>query len=342
MKTRLAVMATVAMIVSAFGGDTWLFVKPLNYYYDEAKLFVITDLLKQEVSVQGAVDVKMVERPQNGPDLENDAAARKEALSLTKTNVGFSGKISQMENTVFIYFFKWNSSGEIVFNERISVPVGEDAEALVIRLAKCLVTNEKFNKTGTAGTITMKDGKQSRRKSGSIMLIGRTGILYPYKNSFRVLNETGSIYNSMTGTYEPTYTYSEGNTFSMEFGIGYDINYMILEGMMGFDGTRDLCFTIGGEYLLLQGDFCPYIGGEVGVAIVNKATTDLYDYSGGTGIDENELEKDSDGFYGGLRVGVLLFRNHTVKFMPEIRAINVFNDDWDKGLRATIGMILSF
>jgi hypothetical protein len=59
-------------------------------------------------------------------------------------------------------------------------------------------------------------------------------------------------------------------------------------------------------------------------------------------VPENELEKDSDGFYGGLRVGVLLFRNHTVKFMPEIRAINVFNDDWDKGLRATIGMILSF
>jgi hypothetical protein len=341
MKTHLVMLATVAMIFSAFGGDTWLFVKPLNYYYDEAKLFVMTDLLKQEVQVQGAVDVKMVERPQNGPDLENEAAARKEALSLTKTNVGFSGKISQMENTVFIYIFKWNSSGEIVYNERISVPVGEDAEALITRLAKCLVTNEKFNKTATAGTITMKDSKKSRRQNGSIMLIGRTGILYPYSNSFRVVKETGSVYNSTTMTYDPVYSYTEGNTFSMEFGIGYDVNYMILEGMIGFDGTRDLSFTIGGEYLLLEGDIAPYVGGEVGVAIVNKASVGMYDYSG-TGLDEEDLEKDSDGFYGGLRVGVLLFRNHTVKFMPEIRAINVFNDDWDKGIRATIGMMLSF
>jgi hypothetical protein len=340
MKTRLVILATVVMIFSAFGGDTWLFVKPLNYYYDEAKLFVMTDLLKQEVSVQGAVDVKMVERPQNGPDLENDAAARKEALSLTKTNVGFSGKISQMENTVFIYLFKWNSSGEIVYNERISVPVGEDAEALITRLAKCLVTNEKFSKTATAGTITMKDTKQARRQNGSIMVIGRTGILYPYKNSFRVLSSTGSVYDT-NGTYRETYGYDEGNTFSMEFGIGYDVNYMILEGMIGFDGTRDFCFTIGGEYLLLPGDIAPYVGGEVGVALVNKAAIGMYDYSG-TGINEKNSEKDSDGFYGGLRVGVLLFRNHTGKFMPEIRAINVFNKDWDKGIRATIGMMLSF
>jgi len=40
---------------------------------------------------------------------------------------------------------------------------------------------------------------------------------------------------------------------------------------------------------------------------------------------------------------VLLFRNHTVKFMPEIRAIQVFNKGhWDNGIRATIGMMLSF
>jgi hypothetical protein len=330
MKTRLVILATVSMIFSAFSGDVWLFVKPLNYYYNEAKLFVMTDLLKQEVQVQGSVEVKMVERPENGPDLENDAAARKEALSLTKTNVGFSGKISQMENTVFIYTFKWNSSGEIVYQERISVPLGEDAEALITRLAKCIVNNEKFNKTATAGTITMKDGKQSLRKSGSVMFIGRTGILYPWNESFRVMEESGS-----------GYSYKEGNTFSMEFGIGYDVDYMILEAMMGFDGTRDLCFTIGGEYLFLQGDFVPYVGGEVGVAIVNKAESDMYNYNG-TGIDEESLEKDSDGFYGGLRVGVLLFRNHTIKFMPEIRAINVFNKDWDKGLRATIGVMLAF
>jgi hypothetical protein len=203
------------------------------------------------------------------------------------------------------------------------------------------VTNEKFNKTATAGTITMKDSKKSRRQNGSIMVIGRAGILYPIRNSFRVVKEVASVYDTSKYQYNPVYGYDEGNAFSMEFGIGYDVNYMILEGMIGFDGTRDLNFTIGGEYLLMQGDFAPYVGGEVGVALVNKAETSIYDYSG-TGINEAELEKNSDGFYGGLRVGVLLFRNHTVKFMPEIRAINVFNDDWDKGIRATIGMMLSF
>jgi hypothetical protein len=311
-------------------GEKWLFVKPINYYYDEAKLFVMTDLLKQEIQVQGSLQVKMVEHPEKGPDLENSQADRKEALTLTGTAVGFSGKISRIDNTVFIFLFKWNSNGDIVFQERISVPVGEDAEALVARLAKCLITHEKFGRTATSGTITVRDSKQPRRKSGSAMLLGRAGILYPYGTSFRV-KDVDYSWDSSTGTYDTTYV--DGNTFSAEFGMAYDVNYMILEGVMGFDGGRDLYLSIGGEYLLLQGDFCPYVGGEVGVALVNKASFTS---------DSDELEKDSDGFSAGLRVGVLLFRNHTVKFMPEIRAINVFNKDWDKGIRATIGMMMAF
>jgi hypothetical protein len=342
MKRIGALLVTLCAALSLQAGESWLFIKPLNYYYDEAKLFVMTDLLKQELQVQGSMSVKMVERPEkNPPDIENDINARKEALSLTQTDVGFSGKISQMENTVFLFFFKWNSGGEIVYQERVSVPIGEDAEALVSRLAKCLITNEKFGKTATSSNITAKDSKQSRRKAGNAMLIARAGMLYPYGESFSVLSSTGSFYNSSTGMYETRYEYDEGNTFSGEFGIGYDINFMILEGMMGFDGNRQFYFNIGGEYLFLQGDFCPYAGGEVGVALVNKASIGYYDYNGSS-IDENELEKDSDGFFAGLRVGVLLFRNHTVKFMPEIRAINVFNKDWDNGIRASIGMMIGF
>jgi hypothetical protein len=50
--------------------------------------------------------IKIVERPQNGPDLESDAKARKEALEMTGTDVGFSGKFSQIDNTVFMFIYK--------------------------------------------------------------------------------------------------------------------------------------------------------------------------------------------------------------------------------------------
>ena len=115
---------------------------------------------------------------------------------------------------------------------------------------------------------------------------------------------------------------------------------------MGFDGDRELYFLIGGEYMIFNhlipnfgGEICPYVGCDVGVALVNKAALSFYSNSS---IDEQMLEKDSDGFFGGIRFGIMLFRNHAIKFMPEIRAINVFNKDWDKGIRATVGMMLAF
>ena len=337
MKKYFILMLLLVAWTSISARDTWLFVRPINFYYDPAKLFVLTDLLKQELQVQKNISVKIVDRPENGPDLETDAEARKDALKQTQTDIGFSGKISQIESTVFIYIYKWNSSGAIVYQERTSVPVGDDPEAIVNRLARCLITHEKFVTTATSSTVTVKETRQPRRKNGSISLLGRAGMLYPYGESFRV-KTINYNWDAMTSTYDTVY--NEGNTFGMEFGVAYDVNYVIVEGTMGFDGSRDLYFNIGGEYvfenILGQSDFCPYVGGEVGVTLVNKASSDFY------GSSQDELEKDSDGFSGGLRVGILLFRNHSIKFMPEIRGINVFNKDWDNGIRATIGMMINF
>lgn len=324
MKKYFSIIALLLSVGSLQAKDSWLFVRPLNYYYDAAKLFVITDQLKQEVQVQGNVEVKLVERPENGPDLESDASARKEALSLTTTMTGFTGKISQMENTVFISVLKWNSSGDIVYQERFSLPIGEDIEAVISRLATCLVTNEKFNKTGNPDNITVKETKNPRRKQGAMVLLARAGMLYPIGTSFRV--KTNDYYSIDTVT-----SYTEGTTSSFEIGLGYDISYMIMEAVVGFDGSRDAYCNIGGEYLFGKGDFCPYAGGEVNVSLVNKAAFST--------SSSQADEKDSDGFGVGLRVGVLIFRNSTIKFMPEIRAINVFNKDWDKGIRLTIGIM---
>jgi hypothetical protein len=294
----------------------------------------MTDLLKQEVQVQGNVDVKMVERPQNGPDLESDPAARKQACSLTTTKMGFSGKISQLENTVFIFIYKWNASGDIVYQEKISVPVGEDAEALVARLAKCLVNNEKFEKTATANTVMIKDSKQQRRMNGAISGVCRVGMLYPYKNHFQVAKIT-SDYSSSSYTLD----YINGNAFAMDGGIAYDINSWVFEATMGFNGSRDFHFSIGGEYLFLDGLFSPYIGANIGVALVNKASSDYYNGS----TVEDSLEKNSDGIFSSARVGLLLFRNHNVRFIaPEVELVGVANDYKDWGIRATVGMMISF
>lgn len=342
MKKCMVFLMLLFVVVSLQAKETWLFIRPISLYYDAAKLFVICDLLKQELQVQGSADIKMVERPENGPDLESDAKARKEALGLTGTDVGFTGKVSQIDNAVFFYVYKWNKSGDLVYQARVSVPVGEDPEALVKRLATCLITHEKFSESATNETVMVKDSKQPRRKEGALIFLARAGILYPYGNSYQVThirqNSTG-VYNPNTGYYDyattTLYDTTSGNAPSVEFGVGYDVNFMIIEGTIGFDGTRDFKLSIGGEYLFGKGDFCPYAGGEIGLSLVNKATSDY-------GVSVDQYEKNSDGMHGGLRVGYLLFRNHKIKFMPEIRAINVFNKDWDKGISASVGMMASF
>jgi hypothetical protein len=338
MKKCMVLLILSLVAVSLQAKETWLFIRPISLYYDAAKLFVICDLLKQELQVQGNADIKMVERPENGPDLESDAKARKEALGLTGTDVGFTGKVSQIDNTVFFYVYKWNKSGDLVYQARVSVPVGEDPEALVKRLAVCLITHEKFSESATNETVMVKDSKQPRRKEGALILLARAGILYPYGNSYRVLNfRQNYTYDPITyvSHYDTLCDTTAGNTPSFEFGVGYDVNFMIIEATIGFDGTRDFKLSIAGEYLFGKGDFCPYAGGEIGLSLVSKATGDYI-------INVDQYKKNSDGMHGGLRVGYLLFRNHKIKFMPEIRAINVFNNDWDKGISVSIGMMASF
>lgn len=338
MKKSLVLLAMLISVVSLQAKETWLFVRPVSIYYDAAKLFVICDLLKQELQVQGSADIKMVERPENGPDLENDSKARKEALDLTGSDVGFSGKVSQIDNTVFFYIYKWNRSGDLLYKERVSVPTGEDFEALVKRIATCLITHEKFSESATNETVMVKDSKQPRRKEGALILLARAGMLYPWGNSYQVLHVRQNYsydpvtYQSYVDTLSDT---TSGNTPAFEIGVGYDVNFMIIEGTLGFDVGRDFKMAIGGEYLFGKGDFCPYAGGEIGISIVDKASGDYM-------INVDKYEKNSDGMHAGLRIGMLLFRNHKIKFMPEIRAINVFNKDWDKGISASIGMMASF
>ncbi|MGA2506935.1 MAG: hypothetical protein ABSF80_05605 [Chitinispirillaceae bacterium] len=340
MKKYASIVLLAGLVCTLHARDTWLFVRPINYYYDQAKMFVLVDLMRQEIQVQGNVNVKLVERPENGPDLESDAKARKEALDLTQTAVGLTGKVSQIDNTVFFYLIKWDAGGNVLYQERVAVPVAEDPEALVKRLAACVVTQEKFGKTGTSETIMVKETQQTRRKEASFNLYARTGMLYPYGNGFRVMTINSSY--SYDTNYNPIYnkSYTSGSCFSGEFGVAYDVNFMILEAGIGLDGTRDVYFNLAGDYLFGKGDFCPYIGGEIGVAIVNAASSNM-DYSYDPAVQKmvDDAERNSNGIAVGLKAGVILFRNNKLKFVPELSGISVFNKNWDRGLRFTIGVM---
>ena len=136
-------------------------------------------------------------------------------------------------------------------------------------------------------------------------------------------------YNYSSSSSSTTETYTKGTAFSMEGGFAFDVDFAILEATMGFDATRDLNFAIAGEYPIGQSDFCPYIGADLGVCLVNKAASSV--------PDEDVLEEDSDGMSIGLRAGIFLFRNHFFKLMPELRLFTVLNKDRDKGIRFTIG-----
>ena len=316
------------MLTNVFGGDTWLFVAPQMVTRDSARFSILSDLICQELEIQGKISVKKIERPGDTVDFTSNPQALKDILAQNGARFGFSGKYYQIDNTFFLFIEKWDADGAILFRDRVSIKSDEDYDLLTKRVATCLLKNEQFAKTATTTTITKKDSQASRRKGGTMLLVGRMGFLYPYKNSFRTLDYDYSY--SGSGSASPSYT--KGTAFAMEGGFAFDIDFAILEATMGFDATRDLNFAIAGEYPFGQSDFCPYVGADLGVCLVNKAASGI--------SNEDALEEDSDGMSLGLRAGVFLFRNHFFKLMPELRVFTVFNKDHDRGLRFTIGCML--
>jgi hypothetical protein len=328
MVKKMVVFLIVALALSAQAEDTWLFVQFRSVNYDSLRLMIVSDQLVQEVSVQAGITVKTAAKPDSTGRFLGDPAALKDLLQKNAASKGFSGTISRIDNTVFISTQKWDADGKIIFRDRISMQIGDDVDVQIKRLAVGLIKEKLFTETATTTTITGKEGQASKRKGGNFLVLGRAGILYPLGKSYRTAL---SAYSPETSLYQ-TIGYDQGTAFSLEGGLALDADFAILEATMSFDETRDYTFTIAGDYPVGQSDFCPYIGAEAGASIVNKA-------------DERHslrdtLERNSNGISLGVRVGFMLFRNHSFKLMPELRFITVLNKDFDMGVRFTIGAMM--
>jgi hypothetical protein len=326
MKKLVVFLAYAVLVSGSQAKETWVFVAPELVNYDSTRFAVLGEQLAQELALQGNIDIVKINRTVSALPLEKDTDKLKKLLADYQAHFGISGNLSRLDQTVFIYMEKWDTRGTVVFRDRVTVETGEDLQVLIKRLAKGLIDNQSFAATATTTTITHSDSKQSARKGGGLQLVGRAGFLYPVGNSFTVQTLN---YNNSMGTTSGT---DNGTTFSMEGGFAFDIDKVIAEATMSIDGNRALSFTIAGEVPLGQGDFCPYLGAEVGATVVNKAESGV--------PNESELEKNSDGISLGVRAGLLVFRNNSFKLMPEIRWLTVINKNLDSGVRLTIGTML--
>ena len=322
----MRILILVAMLITAVHArDIWVMGKIKSMNYDSTQLMILEDAIRQEISIRADADVFLL-----GKTVEKSVAARKEAAESIDAVYGVSGTINRLSDVYLVSMDKWNRNGAVRYQQRISIPANEDVDALVKRIAECLCTEKEFTVTASTGTIMLKESIPSKRKSGSLMLVARSGMLYPFGTSFRVAHNPNTFFVSPYTVDD--LRYDEGSAFGLEAGFGYDLDWMMFEATMGFDGQRDLNFAVSCDYPFSESDIAPYAGGEIGVMLVNRADDDD-DLS-------RDMETNSDGIMLGGRAGIMLMRNHKFKLLSELRFITVFNKGLDSGIRFSVGTMI--
>jgi len=322
---------------SLFADVNWVYSPFETLNYDEKKVPVMAELLSQELSL--SYDIETIVSPNNGTTEEN----RAELCNQNSAEFGFSGKFTAMDDKIYLFIKKWNSQGEIIYRERVIFENGEEYHLFMGRVARMLVDEQKFNETLTSKSITKSDQQADETINliGRLMGFGRIGVLYPLDDSFKTITEDYSnrngysYYSSSNDTLDTTITYDESSVLNWELGIGFDLDPVIVEIAFSRDVNRANHFLIAGEYIFSEKNISPYLGADVGVSFVKKYE---YNYTNRY-TDNNDRSTFSNGLLGGIRVGALIMRNHSVRIMPELRLFGIMNEEMDYGIRFTIGIM---
>lgn len=205
--------------------------------------------------------------------------------------------------------------GPPLSSQRISVDSVEDLEAAAARIATAILKGEAADDTGELGTITDKESQPDRRREGDSGLSLRIGGLKPFgeplDGAFGIMFDLGYWYEARDFSIEPSFGYrgaAESNDDQRYDRINFDI---------------------AAHYILLRGDFAPYVGLGGGLRWIREARRQPVTAVSNNLWSEtsNDLEDDSGWGPGVLgRVGLLLFRTYTLRVALNVQYDVTFVD----------------
>lgn len=210
------------------------------------------------------------------------------------------GRLSRLgENIVVTSAAVDVEEGETLSQLRMSVDRVEDLEKVAARMASAIVEGEDVQETAELGAITDEEAEPDTRREGDSGLALRVGGVMPFGDAltsgFGILFDVGYWYEARDFSIEPYFRY-RGAASSDD-----DERY---------DGVN---FDVAANYILLRGDFAPFVGLGGGLRWLNESRRIPVDI--GTSLSKiDDLEEDAGWGPGAFaRLGVLLFRTYTMR-----------------------------
>ena len=205
------------------------------------------------------------------------------------------------------------------FNSKVTALSIEDMDQVCLRLAKSVALRQTLDESADIDNITEEDEEDvARRKS-----LGRTGISFGYFYPFEGIE----------------YTYE--NNWPLE-GTSTDINHKYFKVNFNyyheFKNNSALMYEFGGAspgLLFLDLNFMKF---------KNKVDTSPF-YGGGIGlynvVKNSSLDNrnDDSGVCLNLQVGALLYRTYDFNVLVRGKFVQIFNDDFDRGIMIDVGVL---
>ncbi|MCK4576326.1 hypothetical protein KAU34_07955 [candidate division WOR-3 bacterium] len=208
------------------------------------------------------------------------------------------GTISKLgEKYIISAFVVKVSSKSIVFQDRITATSAEDLDITSKRLAKSIATGKKVAKTAEIGAITEEETKEPRRRTSFYT----GGIKFGWG-----LPLGGDSYGGVNSliSYDAIGWYETPN-FMVElmFGISRSSGYTFFDTTVS---ASEFYPEISIFYLLSKGDFCPFVGGGMGMRFLT-IEKDFFDMETATALGIN------------LGGGIILFRTYDFRIVLDGR-----------------------
>ena len=245
-----------------------------------------------------------------------------EQLSKTSNDEVIYGKLQKLGSKIIF-------SASILdidksFSSKATAMSVEDMEQVCLRLSKSIALRQTLEESADIDNITEKDEQESSRRKS----LGRAGIsicyLFPFEDLIYV-----DYNNSMFG--EDSEQVSEEYSNLLKFSWNYYYEFKNNTGLLVELGLAPpVIWYADLNFLKFQNklDTSPFYGGGLGFYSVER-NNDWSDNIGG--------EHDR-GMCANIQAGLFLYRTYDINVMLRAKFIQIFNEDFDRGIMFDIGV----
>lgn len=249
-------------------------------------------------------------------DVCSDDDCALSALSKTQNDEVIYSRLQKLGSKII--FLASILDSEKSFNSKVTALSIEDMDQVALRLAKSVALRQTLDESADIENITEQDEKDmARRKS-----LGRTGISFGYFFPFEGIEHTYENHWPDEGTT----TDINQKFFKVNFNYYHEFkNNSAL--MYEFGGASPGLLFLDLNFMKFKNklDTSPFYGGGVGLFNVNKNRT-------------FDNRNDDSGIGFNIQAGVLLYRTYDFNVLIRAKFVQIFNDDFDRGVMIDLGV----